>query len=233
MSRTSVSAKAALRTAAARRALTRQLQAARRGRSMLHPLIGRHAHFEAWEHYPRKDVIDISGRWQFYYHAHAPHVPDHVPIHGEHGHLHLFRRRENPGERAQLSHVAALALDARGTPLCWFATNRWVTGDHWQGAERLARHIEKIEIPLQGPLRGIAQWLGDLVRFYADDLRHMLRARDAALQTHQRQYRMTRQQALEDRRVAIWSSVAVGWPQDALTLAAEPSTRAGTVPPFH
>lgn len=182
---------------------------------MLHPLIGRHARFEVWDHYPRHDAIDATGQWQFYYHAHAPHGPDHVPPEGEHGHLHLFRRGQQAGV-TRLTHLAGLSLDARGTPLCWFSTNRWVTGDRWQGASPLARHLDTLELNLKGPLRGVAQWLSDLVVFYAGDLRRMLRARDIALAAHASRHRMTREQALEDRRVAVWSTVPVQWPQDVL-----------------
>jgi hypothetical protein len=31
-------------------------------------------------------------------------------------------------------HLVALSLDARGLPLRWFVTNRWVTGGQWADA---------------------------------------------------------------------------------------------------
>ena len=77
------------RQKAAKSALQRQLSLARRGRSMLHPFTGRSARFEAWQHYPANDVMDRTGHWQFYFHAHEAGDTRHEL---EHGHIHLFRR---------------------------------------------------------------------------------------------------------------------------------------------
>lgn len=200
---------------AAQGALTRQLHLARQGRSMLHPFIGRSRRFEIWEHYPRHDAVDASGRWQFYFHAHDRAEPDSARHPQEHGHIHLFRR----SPRGVLTHLAGLALDARGRPLCWFATNQWVTGERWSAASSLVRELRSFELRLRGPLAGAALWLGDMVRFYAEPLRRMLEQRDAALERHCRRHRQTRAQAWADRRVAVWSSLPVDWPQDALRVA--------------
>lgn len=200
---------------AARGALARQLRLAQRGRSMLHPFIGRSRRFEIWEHYPRRDAIDATGRWQFYFHAHDRAEPDGARHPQEHGHIHLFRR----SPQGRLTHLVGLSFDARGLPLCWFATNRWVTGEHWQAADTLVRHLPAIELRLQGPLAGAALWLADMVRFYAAPLRQMLQQRDAALARHCAHHRVRREQAWADRSVAVWSSVPVHWPQDALQAA--------------
>lgn len=205
---------------AARGALTRQLRLAQQGRSMLHPFIGRSKRFEIWEHYPRQDAIDATGRWQFYFHAHdraEAHTARHPQ---EHGHIHLFRR----SPRGRLTHLVGLSLDARGLPLCWFATNQWVTGERWQPAAALVPHLPAIALQLRGPLAGAALWLADMVRFYAGPLREMLQQRDEAVARHCARHRVTPEQAWADRSVAVWSSVPVHWPQDAL-LAADSVTR--------
>jgi hypothetical protein len=201
---------------AARSALTRQLRLARQGRSMLFPFIGRSRQFEIWAHYPRHDAIDASGRWQFYFHAHDRAEPGSARHPQEHGHIHLFRR----SPQGRLTHLAGLALDARGLPLSWFATNQWVTGERWQAAASLERHLSSIELRLRGPLAGAALWLADMVRFYAAPLRQMLRQRDEALARHCARHRLSPEQAWADRRVAVWSSVPVHWPHDALQAAA-------------
>lgn len=203
---------------AAHGALVRQLRLARQGRSLLHPFIGRSARFEIWQHYPRHDAVDATGRWQFYFHAHDRAEPDSARHPQEHGHIHLFRR----SPQGRLTHLAGLALDARGLPLCWFATNQWVTGEHWQAAATLERALNDFDLRLRGPLAGAALWLGDMVRFYDAALRRMLRQRDAALDRHCMQQGQTRAQAWADRRVAVWSSVSVCWPQDALAAAGQP-----------
>jgi len=202
---------------AARSALARQLRLARQGRSMLYPFIGRSARFEVWEHYPRNDVVDDSGRWQFYFHAHDRTENDSARHPQEHGHIHLFRR----SPQGRLTHVAGLALDARGLPLCWFATNQWVTGERWQDAGALVRHLPGIELRLRGPLAGAGLWLADMVRFYAQPLQNMIEQRDAALARHCARHRQSREQAWADRRVSVWSSHLVHWPQDALRAAGQ------------
>lgn len=203
---------------AAHGALVRQLRLARQGRSLLHPFIGRSARFEVWQHYPRHDAVDETGRWQFYFHAHDRAEPDSARHPQEHGHIHLFRR----SPQGRLTHLAGLALDARGLPLCWFTTNQWVTGEHWQAAATLARALNGFELRLRGPLAGAALWLADMVRFYDAPLRQMLQQRDVALDRYCAQHGLTHAQAFADRRVAVWSSVPVCWPKDALEAAGQP-----------
>ena len=213
---------------AARCALARQLGLARQGRSMLYPFIGRSRRFEVWQHYPRHDAVDESGRWQFYFHAHDKAEVDTARHPQEHGHIHLFRRNA----LGRLSHLAGLSLDAKGLPLSWFATNQWVTGECWMAAEPLARGLSDIELRLRGPLAGAARWLADLVRLYAAPLRDMLQARDAALQQHCARHQVSRQAARADRRVAVWHSFPIHWPQDALQLcdldSNQPQSRSST-----
>lgn len=206
---------------AAHAALARQLRLARQGRSMLYPFIGRSRRFEVWQHYPRHDAIDETGRWQFYFHAHDRAEPDSARHPQEHGHIHLFRR----SPQGRLSHLAGLSLDARGLPLTWFATNQWVTGERWLAAESLVPELSRLELRLRGPLAGAALWLGEMVRFYAAPLRQMLQQRDAALLRHCARQRIDRRQAWADRRVAVWSSVPIHWPQDALQAAGQPPSR--------
>jgi len=203
---------------AAHGALVRQLRLAQQGRSMLYPFIGRSAQFEVWEHYPRHDAVDASGRWQFYFHAHDRAERDSARHPQEQGHIHLFRR----SPQGRLTHLAGLALDARGLPLCWFATNQWVTGERWQEAAALERALDSFELRLRGPLAGAALWLADMVRFYDAPLRRMLQQRDAALEQHCRRHAQTRAQAWADRSVAVWSSVPVCWPRDALQASGRP-----------
>ena len=199
------------RQEAAKSALQRQLGLARRGRSMLHPFTGRSARFEAWQHYPANDVMDSTGHWQFYFHAHDEGDARHAL---EHGHIHLFRR--DPAGR--LSHLAGLSLDARGLPLTWFATNQWVTGERWMSARQLVPGLNDIQLRLRGPLSGVALWLADLVRVYAAPLRDMLQARDEAMTRYCEQHQISRQVAWADRRVAVWSASPIHWPADALQL---------------
>lgn len=210
-----------IRQQAARSALERQLALAQQGRSMLYPFIGRSRRFEFWQHYPAHDVMDATGRWQFYFHAHDRAEQDSARHPQEHGHIHLFRRNA----QGRLSHLAGLSLDAKGLPLTWFATNQWVTGERWMAADQLTRSLPDIELRLRGPLAGAAQWLADMVRLYAAPLRNMLQTRDETLARHCARHQIKRQTAWADRRVAVWSSFPIHWPQDALQLCGQPSSQ--------
>ena len=205
---------------AARSALGRQLRLAQQGRSLLHPFIGRSRRFEIWQHYPRHDAMDNTGRWQFYFHAHDPAESASAPLNQEHGHIHLFRR----DPQGRLSHLTGLSLDSKGIPLRWFAPNQWVTGERWIKADPLARNLQAIELSLRGPLAGAALWLADMVRFYAEDLRQLLHDRDEALAHYCTRHSLSSPQAWADRRVAVWCSKSIHWPQDALQLAAPVSS---------
>lgn len=201
-------------------ALQRQLALARKSRTMLFPFIGRSAQFRAWQHYPRNDAMDLSGAWQFYYHAHDSSREGGVRHPQEHGHIHLFRR----DRLGRLSHLAGLSLDAQGIPLAWFASNQWVTGERWKSAAAMGRGLDTLSLALRGPLAGVALWLADLVRAYALPLRAMLLARDAALQRHCQRQQVSAQAALQDRSIAVWSSYPINWPDDAVALQAQVCT---------
>ena len=195
-------------------ALARQLEQARKSRSMLYPFIGRSKQFQCWQHYPDGDALDRTGAWQFYYHAHDATREGGARHPQEHGHIHLFRRSPT----GQLSHLTGLSLDARGTPLCWFTTNKWVTGERWKPASVMQKSLRTLSLPVSGPLGGVALWLADLVQAYAQPLCDMLQARDEALASHCVQTSVSVQQAWGDRRISIWSSFPIDWPNDAIAL---------------
>lgn len=217
----SVVADGDIRQEAARSALARQLELARKGRSILFPFIGRSARFEAWRHYPVNDAVDVTGRCQFYYHAHDDSQEGGARHPLEHGHIHLFRR----DVLGRLSHLAGLSLDARGTPLTWVATNQWVTGERWMAARQMAQGLSDMQLRLRGPLAGVALWLADMVRVYATPLRDMLQARDEGLAEHCKRHQVGRRAAWNDRHIAVWSSFPIHWPQDAVHLQGQVSSR--------
>jgi hypothetical protein len=203
----------------ARLAISLQLSMARLGRSTLFPYIGSRKQFIAWDHYPRNDVVDVTGSWQFYYHAHDSSKEGGARHPREHGHIHLFRR----SSQGALSHLAGLALDSRGTPLCWFTTNQWVTGEKWKVASALARDLETVQLQVRGPLAGAAKWLAAMVRAYAEPLRETLKGRDRALALHCSHQKVSPKEALTDRNISVWSEFALDWPRDAVALSGQVS----------
>lgn len=151
-----------------------------------------------WEHYPRRDCIDAQRGTRFYYHAHAAAER----AEGEHGHFHLFVQPLGT-EAGAFSHLVGLSLDARGMPLRWFTTNRWVTGEHWLDAGSMAATLAGFEVRASGRLAPVARWLSALVALYADDLSELLHARDTRLNEHARACGLSPEAAFEDRDLHI------------------------------
>ncbi|MGQ9724148.1 MAG: DUF6969 family protein [Tepidimonas sp.] len=151
---------------------------AQRGTTLAHVALAGAAHFEELRHYPERDVVDTQHNTRFFYHAHdGQRWGNEAPT--EHGHFHLFWEDSKAGP----VHIVALSLDARGQPLRWFATNRWVTGGAWWPAKKLVARLPRFRITRAGGrLAPLASWLTAMVQLFADELAALLRARDAALQ---------------------------------------------------
>lgn len=193
-----------------RRALTRQLGWAGRGRCALDPLLGASRASLAWQHYPARDALSADGKWQFYYHAHTL---GRTP--GEHGHIHLFRR----DALSRLTHQFALSLNPQGNPSAWFTTNLWVTGGRWGRAQSVIKSLPHVDLRLTGgPLSGVALWLTDLIQAYQSRLVELIQERDTALGKFELQQGLTKRRCLVDRRLEVLSTQAIQWPQDALRL---------------
>lgn len=148
---------------------------ASRGRSLANAALAGAHRFVEWAHHPREDHVDAASGVRFYYHAHA--AEERAP--GEHGHFHLFVPA--PGTAAAISHLIGVSLDAQGLPLRLFTTNRWVTGEAWQGADALAAWLPSLPLRATGPLAPVARWLAALVALYADAIMELLRRRDRRL----------------------------------------------------
>jgi hypothetical protein len=159
---------------AAQQLIEAQTGRARRGMGMAQAaLAGAHV-FRPLQHYPAGDVRDAHGAGQFYYHAHTRQQDSA----GEHGHFHLFCNRR---PQAPARHLVALSLDARGWPLRWFCTNRWVTGGPWTHAADTLTALRRFRPVARGRLAPVARWLAALVQVYEADLGLLLQARDQAL----------------------------------------------------
>jgi len=183
-----------------------QLRYARAGTSLAQAALAGSKTCVELRHYPAKDIFDEATGNCFFYHAHQSH---HFSSNEEHGHFHLFHYDQNPKNKANKAffHIAGLSIDAFGSPLRWFTTNRWVTG------ERLctARHIEKVlpyfQIQSHGRLSPIANWLSAMVRLFSSDIASILYARDSLLK--ERFAHTKRMIVLEDRTLDIVSECRI------------------------
>lgn len=147
---------------------------ARSGRSLAEAALAGARRFTAWAHHPRADAVDVCSGTRFYYHAHEP---DDLP--DEHGHFHVFV--PHPQALNDLTHLAALSLDAHGVPQRWFTTNAWVTGERWCPADLAAHAVPALQLSARGRLAPVARWLAAMVRLYAPLITELLHERDAVL----------------------------------------------------
>ena len=170
-----------------------------------------------WERLPTDDAVDEAGRYQWFYHSHAP---EDRPAGSEHGHIHLFARRAlweklpgtpderrfrrlcgNPRGHAGTRHLMAIGLDAKGLPISLFAVNSWVTGDFMLGAERTARLLADIELDTGHP--DIDRMIVSLARLCGEDIHRALAERDEALATRDPR------EVLEDRTLEVLAETAL------------------------
>lgn len=144
--------------------------------------------FIEYEHYPKDDVFDSDTGAQYYYHAHRAES-------GEHGHFHTFIRNpetvlgkpplarsdEDSGAGGETSHLIAIAMDAYGFPIGLFATNRWVTGESWYGADDAIALLDRFRIDHAFPSWPVNRWLGAMLVLFRPHIEALLRHRDAVL----------------------------------------------------
>ncbi len=152
-------------------------------------------HPRQWRHYPEDDAVDEVSGYQWFYHSHTP---EDRPGATEHGHFHLFARRQlwarrlqskaekafaaltgNPRKRANTRHLLAIGMDAKGVPISLFTVNSWVTGDLMLSAPGTERLLSGMRLNTGHP--DIDAVLESVVALCLAEIRQLLAARDAAL----------------------------------------------------
>lgn len=168
-----------------------------------------------WERLPADDATDSAGRYQWFYHSHAP---EDRPSDSEHGHIHLFARRAlweglsvtpeerafrklcgKPSSNAGTRHLIAIGFDAKGLPISLFTVNSWVTGDLMLSADSTARLLCEIDLDT-GHLE-IDTMIVSLVRICQQDIETLLVERDRTLASR------PPSGVMEDRALEILSEV--------------------------
>jgi hypothetical protein len=185
----------------------------------------------AWRHYPDGEVFDATSHAQYFFHAHAP---DSRPT-PERGHFHTFLRAEGMpssavplmlpemavadvaalppqaaplkrGERDEVSHLIAIAMDIRGEPTRLFTTNRWVTGETWYRAEDVTRMLDRFVIAEREPSAVLNHWIGAMIHIFRPQIAALLQARDETVMAWRRRRRT---HVFEDPRLEITSSLDI------------------------
>lgn len=176
--------------------------------------------FYQWDHYPKGDVFDSETHSQYYYHAHDPESSARMP---EHGHFHLFLRREgmpthiqpkslqsawlDPNNPDDLCHLIAISMDQHGKPLRLFTVNRWVTGEIWYDANAVIELLDYFAIDHSWPSWPTNIWLTQMVKQYKPQITQLILQRDAKLRAWQQQH--PNLNPYEDRQLEICSSLTL------------------------
>ena len=113
------------------------------------------------------------------------------------------------GEEADpWSHLVAIAMDATGTPLRFFTTNRWVTGETWYPAADVAQMLGRFALGERGPSPLLNRWIVALVGLYKPQLAELLAQRDATVMDWRRR-RRAKVHVLEDQRLNVTSVLPI------------------------
>lgn len=163
---------------------------------------------DEWTHYPESDARDVLGRTRYYYHVHG------ADERGadEHGHFHVFLEPPADTPDDSPTHVAGLAMDARGRLLRLFATNGWVTGETLRAASAIAPSLASFEVESASTRADLDRWVSATVRFYAPGIAALLEERDATLQAMR--LRVPDGDILEDRDLRLLAEAPVDFARD-------------------
>jgi hypothetical protein len=183
-----------------------------------------------WQRYPDGEAYDPKSHAQYFFHAHAGSGLQ--PR--ECGHFHTFLRAEGMpeglaplllpelavadvtplpqaaplkrGTRDEVSHLIAIAIDARGEPIRLFTTNRWVTGETWYRAEDVIRMLDRFVVAGAEPSALLNQWIGAMIPLFRPQIAALLRARDETAMGWRRRRRTN---VFEDPRLEVTSSLDI------------------------
>jgi len=156
-----------------------------------------------WNHYPKHDVKDKAHCSQYFYHSHPSGDGDRVI---EHGHFHLFFRPgalpdtakpivasddyiQSQGEKDNLCHIVAIAMNEHGLPSALFTVNHWVTLGAWYQADIISNHLSKFCIDIANSRYALTnRWITQMVILFEEVIQQLLIARDQVIAEHQHSY---------------------------------------------
>lgn len=170
--------------------------------------------FRNIDHYPEADVFDRETFSQYYYHGHRK---------GEHGHFHLFLRRNgipegitpcfshNPLDQIDdtncFSHLIAISMDNEGHPIKLFTTNRWVTGETWYQSDDVCRMIEHFHIKSTSSLQITHQWLDAMLQLFYPQIIELIRKREEVVMKNRKDKPLI--EAIEARDLDVLSEIEI------------------------
>ena len=105
-----------------------------------------------------------------------------------------------------MSHLIAIAIDARSDPIRLFTTNRWVTGETWYRADDVIKMLDHFVIAETKPSAVLNRWIGAMIHLFCPQIAALLRARDETVMAWRRRRRT---HVFEDPRLEITSSLDI------------------------
>lgn len=166
------------------------------GKPLMQRVLPQEAPIEVWHHYPAGDVVFGEAGSRYFYHCHPPGER----AEGEHGHFHLFLAQSampaeaqplrpmpstSPqGPRADVVHIAALAISTDGLPISWFTTNRWVTDEWLYPGDVIAQVLDRFDLRGADGDPFVNDWLTAMMALSRGMLVDLLMQRDAVLEKH-------------------------------------------------
>jgi len=107
-------------------------------------------------------------------------------------------------DRGVFSHLIGISVDALGTPLSLFTTNRWVTGETWYRAEDVVRLLDRFAFAEPSPTALADRWLVAVLRLLRRPIVELIQERDAAVMDWRRR-RSRQSHVFDDRRLEVTS----------------------------
>ena len=229
-----------------------------RNRNVVSEVTAGEATLPEWRHYPEGEAYDPKSHAQYFYHSHP--ASERPPR--EHGHFHTFLRAEGMppgvaplllpeiavadvgalppqaaplkrGTREEVSHLVAIAVDARGEPIRLFTTNRWVTGETWYRADDVILMLACFAVEAAEPSATVNRWVSAMLRLFHPQISALIRARDNMIMTRRRHRRT---HVFEDPTLEITSSLEISldtqlaFLERARSQSARPGRRTRTLP---
>lgn len=188
---------------------------ARSGTNVVADVLRGNGDFVEWDHYPPDDVFDPESRSQYYFHAHPPASR----ALADYGHFHTFLRQgkadtsasRTPGNEVSadeaISHLIGISVSREGAPERLFTTNRWVTGETWQSADKVVAMLDQFSIDLSLPSWPLNRWITGIITLFRPTIVTLLEQRDRAILDWSR--RNPGIDVYEDRRLEILSHAGI------------------------
>jgi hypothetical protein len=154
-------------------------------------------------HYPENDVEDPDSHALYFYHSHR--------TDDEHGHFHCFVHITEFGQQKPV-HIGAISMDAHGLPIALFATNQWVTGEHWLPAEQTIGLIDRFVIDHAAPSWPTNRWISAMFVLFRPHFEQLLRHRDTTLAKWQKMH--PNESVHDDERIDVTGVIPLdvgGW----------------------